>query len=248
LHSAQQHSQQATAMVSLSTASECIVAALAGPSFFDVEVAIAGLLADPNRATLELPCSLSAEQRKHAKKVAEKHPDLWCESFGLGKERRVHLFKRSSEGSSGVRVKNTFIDDWHREGPDERLVQSLPHNMFGHCLSAEQSSRAAPTEENLEVPALSSVGEHVPLALAPLPNLDGDTLLEDQVFALGTEIIIDGLLQAPSFNGSLGSVQSWDEATGRYNVLLASATAGGQRWAKIKSENLQHAAFPTSRL
>jgi len=237
--------------MSLSTASECGVAALAGPSCFDVEMAIAGLLADPNRATLELPCSLSAEQRKHAKKVAEKHPDLWCESFGLGKERKVHVFKRSVERSSVLSVKNTFIDDWidtGREGPDERLVQSLPHNMFGHCLSAEQSSSAAPTGENLEVPALSSVSKDVPLALAPLPNLDGDTLLEDQVFALGTEIIIDGLLKAPSFNGSLGSVQSWDEATGRYNVLLASATAGGQRWAKIKSENLQHAAFPTSRL
>jgi len=237
--------------MSLSTASECVVAALAGPSCFDVEMAIAGFLADPSRATLELPCSLGAEQRKHAKKVAEKHRGLWCASFGLGKERKVHLFKRTSEESAGLSVKNTFIDDWidtDREGPDERLVQSLPHNMFGHILSAEQSSPAAPTEDNLEAPALSSVSKDVPLPLAPLPNLDGDTLVEDQVFALGTEVIIDGLLKAPSFNGSRGSVESWDEAIGRYNVLLASAAAGGQRWAKIKSENLQHADFQTSML
>lgn len=237
-------------MASLSTVSECFVAALSGPPCYDVETAIAGFLADSTRATLELPFSLSAEQRKQAKKVAEKHPDLWCESFGLGKERKVHLFKRTSQGSSGVSVKNTFIDDWidtSRQGPDQRLVQSLPHNMFGQCLSAEQSSSAAATEEKLEVLA-SSLSKDVPMALPPLPNLDDDTLFEEQVFALGTEIIIDGLLKAPSFNGSLGSVQSWDEATGRYNVLLASATAGGQRWAKIKSENLQHAAFQTSML
>jgi len=231
-------------------------------SSFDVEMAIATLLADPDRVSLELTCCLNVEQRRHAKKVAEKHPDIYCESFGLGKDRKVHLFKHKSAMSSGVSIKNTFIDDWinaDRAGADERLVQSLPHNMFAQCLSAEQSAHAAqtvedhdaaPTVEDDDVPASSSLSKDVAVinALMALSHLHGGTLMEEQVFALGTEVMIDGLIKAPSFNGSCGIVQSWDAATGRYNVLLASATASGQRWAKVKSENLQHAGFQTSML
>merc|ERR1712187_861827 len=56
----------------------------------------------------------------------------------------------------------------------------------------------------------------------------------------GTEVMIEGLKKSPAFNGLCGVVQSLDEETGRYNILLANPLApGGRQWAKIKMENLR---------
>jgi hypothetical protein len=232
---------------------ECVAAALAANSSFDVEMAIADFLADPSRACLELPCSLNAEQRKQAKKLAEQHADIKCESFGLGNDRKVHLFKLMSGRNSmpgcspqGVSIKNTFIDDWIGDackGPNERCVQSMPHNMFCQCLSVEEASCAASTMEDSEVLASSSVSTATSSGASDLDCesrwADVD-LLEEQVFALGSDVVIDGLIKAPSFNGSCGTVKSWDAESGRYNVLLWAAVGkDGQQWAKIKSENLR---------
>jgi len=216
---------------------------------FDVEMAIAELLADPSRTSLELPCLLSAEQRKHAKKVVEQHPDLKCESFGLGKDRQMHLFKcklvdKSAKGDQivecspqRVSVKNTFINDWIENSPaDERVVQSMPHNMFGKCLSLERSRCDLPTVEGQ-----GSTSRLADEAESIMPQSANGVLEEDQLFALGTEVVIDGLVKAPSFNGAIGVVQSWDADSGRYNILLASATTAGQQWAKIKGVNLRQA-------
>lgn len=55
----------------------------------------------------------------------------------------------------------------------------------------------------------------------------------------GTEVHIVGLEKCPAFNGLTGTVLSHDEATGRYNVLLAPLSSEGKhQWAKIKGENL----------
>jgi len=205
---------------------------------FDVEAAIAGLLADPNRASVELPCLLSSEQRKHAKKVVEQYPDVTCESFGLGKERQMHLFKvNAGQGDETpacspqrVSVKNTFIDDWiDADGvcpANARVVQSMPHNMFAQSLSAEAAGQAiSEASANIkEAPATEIAASETQYS-----------------FALGAEVVIDGLVKAPSFNGAFGVVQSWDAESGRYNVLLASDAINGQRWAKIRAENLQAA-------
>jgi hypothetical protein len=60
-------------------------------------------------------------------------------------------------------------------------------------------------------------------------------------FPPGSEVIIDGLLKAPAFNGQKGVVQSLDADTGRYSVLL---TEGAGQWAKVKGGNLRWAMPP----
>jgi len=99
----------------------------------DLEATIAEFVRDEMRTSLELPRSLTAEQRKVARRLADQHPELKCESYGFGTERQLHLFKKDvgrANASAGigvigqerppngggaqtaVRVKNTFIDDW----------------------------------------------------------------------------------------------------------------------------------------
>jgi len=214
---------------------------------FNLEAEISTLLTDSSRSSFALPRELNAEQRKHAKKTVEQYPDLKCESFGFGQDRQLHVFKKEqpvyndanaeqlSECSPSVRVKNTFIDDWVQDGmpADRRNVQSMPHNMFAQCLSAEMTGPLlAPVESNstTTAPASSQVNQVT-------PTCDSNTV--EHQYALGSEVVIDGLVKAPMFNGASGVIQSWDEETGRYNILLAMPTAGGQRWAKVKGENLR---------
>jgi len=209
---------------------------------FDVDSVITSLLADSSRASIELPRKLSAEQRKHAKKVVEQyHPGLKCESFGLGQDRQVHIFKRASDGDQShncissdcspqhVSVKNTFIDDWIQPATaDARNVQSMPHNMFAQRLSAEMSGHGTSTVEernDVTVPTTNEVTSEFPSTA-------------EYQYTLGSEVVIDGLIKAPQFNGASGSIESWDAETNRYNIVLNVVTAGGQRWAKVKGQNL----------
>merc|ERR1719229_1867166 len=65
-------------------------------------------------------------------------------------------------------------------------------------------------------------------------------LIGNQALPCGTEVMIEGLTKFPAFNGLVGFVQSLDEATGRYNILLSvPAGPGGHQWAKVKAENLK---------
>jgi hypothetical protein len=117
---------------------------------FDAESAIAEFLADAGRSSLELPSLLTADQRKRAKKLADQHKELRCESYGFGAERQLHLFKRPAEtktlghathasevstpakAAGNVSVKNTFIDDWialegdQASGPEPIMFRSMP--------------------------------------------------------------------------------------------------------------------------
>lgn len=228
---------------------ECSSAACHTNDSVDIDAAIASILADPNCVSLELPCLLTAEQRKLAKRAVAEHPDLKCESFGMGGDRRLHVFRcKPKEGANlaldcsphRVNVKNTFIDDWvDTEGVsvDRRVVQSMPHNMFGQCLSAELSEHSkSSVEERGSTPPLR-VNEDA--ASAKCGTAQDLRLVEEQVIVLGTPVVIDGLIKSPGFNGSRGVVQSWDAASGRYNVLLSSSVIGGHRFAKVKAENLQ---------
>jgi len=203
---------------------------------------------------------MTAQQRKYAKTVVGQHPELKCESFGMGADRRMHVFKCKSTESSGndtlnadcsphsVNVKNTFIDDWiHADfvKADNRIVQSMPHNMFGQCLSAELAGLAMVEEEKINATCSSIASKDSTPRMSPRssprssPRWEEEPVVEEQLFDLGTTVMIYGLVKAPSFNGAVGRVESWDAATGRYNVLLASATSTGHRWAKLKAENLQ---------
>lgn len=227
-------------MVCGSTANIYCTGVMDAADSFDVQKAIIDLLADPARASFPLPSQLNAQQRKHAKKLVEQYPNVKCESFGLGKDRQMHLFKCNQvEDAQGclaptcsaqcVSVKNTFIDDWidatGTQPADARVVQSMPHNMFTKCVSAEVSAKASPMMTS------NCLGD-------PASYMEGN-LVEQQYFQVGSEVIIDGLIKAANFNGALAIVQSWDAETGRYNVILSSNTANGEQRAKVKGENLR---------
>jgi len=288
----------------------------------DLQAMIAAFLSDASSTTLELPQTLTADQRKEARRLADQHSELKCESYGFGEERRLHIFKKG--GQDRVRVKNTFIDGWEGEGggseapafrsmpprapenllertlqrcmdqndgmlslaelnlptagaehssagvpdstpasvsaaelpplPDnfqirntfihiesvpvvERIVQSMPHGMFRQCLEAELSS---------QVPAVASGGAPAPppgppsappTAAAPAV-IESTEVTDESLLVPGTEVIIQGLVKLPDFNGLSGVVQSLDADSGRYDVLLDTpAVQCGWRWVKVKASN-----------
>jgi len=55
--------------------------------------------------------------------------------------------------------------------------------------------------------------------------------------ALGTPVVVCGLVNQPAFNGLHGAVSAFDETCGRYNIMLDMG-AGSQRMVKLKAENL----------
>mmetsp|Transcript_65919 Transcript_65919/g.157630 ORF Transcript_65919/g.157630 Transcript_65919/m.157630 type:complete len:419 (+) Transcript_65919:100-1356(+) len=347
-------------------------AAESAPSDFDLEATINRFLADENTLSLELPRTLTAEQRKQTRRLADQHPGVKCESFGFGAERQLHLFKKGApppgqaastvagqdNGGGTVRVKNTFIDDWVAgeeggekepvqfrsmpvsllqrtlqrclvEGGDKidlpttmeelqasesvssprsdaanpadidlaahaalpplpdglkvrntfihietmpvvnRIVQSMPDGMFQQCLEAELSAQSAaeasvssttapapPTQAPSKAPpqllATTVIAE--PPTAAPLttPKVGPDPSIQppppsrpapdpaaQSALAPGAEVEITRLLKLPDFNGLTGVIQSYDAESGRYDVLLNSATGtAGWRWVKVKVENL----------
>jgi len=232
---------------------------LSANTCFDADVVIRDLLADPSCASIELPRMLTAEQRKHAKQIIQQHPSLKCESFGIGDDRQMHVFKQNvgmvpSKNSGdcsaqSVSVKNTFIDDWVQPSDttvDARNVQSMPHNMFAQHLSAEMSGAATSTSKGYSSAVSQIYSAATPMAgtaTKMAPSLVPQTAREPSLmeYSLGTEVIIDGLLKAPAFNGAIGTIQSWDADSQRYDILLTHATPSGHRWAKVKSENLRRA-------
>lgn len=443
--------------------------AAATPATFDVEKTIADFMMNPSETSLELP-HMTTGQRKNAKRVAERYPELSCESFGFGQDRQLHLFKKgaaskkeavvgltknegadapasqqarpltllervpevglsaTSNAGCAVSVKNTFIDDWvaaeskqkdvdapvmrsmppqlnksalhaalqeesgvmyvlsdqkpsmnglksavalcaspapstaapscdpsaspnspavsdlearvgmtpppfslaaaipapsmHVPSPtgiapppglsvrntfihigapeasDERVVQSMPHDMFRQSLVEEMlqslNSRAA-AKVNVSVAAAglscydaaaaalstcasdsvaSQSATSTPPRPFPAPSSAFGGYLAGTVLAPpvqqplqpppammprvqpppaapafpatallpGAEVIIEGLSKMPAFNGLRGTVQSFDQETGRYNVALVTPTATGHRSAKLKAENLKQVA------
>lgn len=62
----------------------------------DVAVAMEEFLRDPEQASLELP-HMTTGQRKSTKKMLEKYPELQCESYGFGAERKLVLFKQGAQ-------------------------------------------------------------------------------------------------------------------------------------------------------
>merc|ERR1712039_849182 len=62
----------------------------------DLEGMIDALAADPIAPSLALPSTLTAEERKRAKALVAQYTGLRCESFGLGSERRLHIYRVSS--------------------------------------------------------------------------------------------------------------------------------------------------------
>lgn len=125
-------------------------------------------------------------------------------------------------------VRNTFI---HIEDApiDERVVQSMPHGMFRQCILSESSNDAAPA---------TSMPSSEPEAEPTVYDTDDEA---DDIANLslcpGALVMVEGLVKLPAFNGRSAVIQSFDVATGRYNVLIASS--GGCQQAKVKQENLR---------
>jgi hypothetical protein len=302
---------------------------------FDAGSLVKNFVADSSKQTLELPRTLTAEQRKQVKREAEKCEDLRCDSFGFGSERQLHVFKRNFAMASrcevagaaehaAVKVKNTFIDDWavagagsddpkacrsmpaslaspnsrlmgmiseklpaiaemavlaksdtsgestcasseapspgfiFRELPeapvglqvrntfihfgettqpaDERVVQSMPDGMFGRLLQAEQDANSSACATQAGSCSSTTPGD----------SHAGNALVAGAVVP-GAVVCVQGLTKAPAFNGRCGTVQGFDADTGRYSVLLASATAdSGSQLAKVKLENLMLVTPPVA--
>lgn len=132
---------------------------------FDIDAVIKEFLNDSTRKSVELP-HMTSGQRKQVKKAADQHPDLKCESYGFGAERKLHLFKKSWEDAqldtqaeqkevmNAVNVKNTFIDDW--VGGNDQLepiiFRSMPDGMYRNLLQQEGS-------DGLTAPELSPIKE-----------------------------------------------------------------------------------------
>jgi hypothetical protein len=313
---------------------------------FNVEIAVEEFLADEKKVSLELPSTLTSEQRKLAKRIAEKHPVLNSESYGFGAERRLYLFKTSEgkqvdpqkAGAAGcVSIKNTFIDTWIEEDQsDEPIVfRSMPavklpvqavlsipskdtkvdlspvpespclagaispSNAFGISVdgaSPQKQAAATPTaahkqevqvrntfvhydetrEEERVVQSMPDEGRfrqrileeaaargQAPPSWVASPGAevevtnaghaaDRTPVSSEQVAATspedssplppGTDIMVQGLVRAPAFNGLVGKVQSFDQDTGRYSLLL-QMREGGQQWAKVKRDNLRLPPF-----
>lgn len=263
---------------------------------FNLEVAFADFLADETRTELALP-PMTTEQRKEAKRLAEQYPDIKCESFGFGEERRLHLFKTqngtaptgltrtgseksttasevdtpstantSHEVNFGsvfselIQIRNTFIHVEVSDCVDQRMVQSMPHGMFGKCWEEEvqkmkgdakktanqAAKQTVPREDSQEEvssvvhsDAGSTRTEEAPprVAVPPPPKQ-----APQGFFAPGCDVFVEGLTKCPAFNGLSGRVQSLDKQSGRYDVLLISNN--GYQLAKIKGENLRIAVPP----
>lgn len=130
------------------------------------------------------PAELSVEERKVVKNAAKKF-GLSSDSFGMGAERCIHIFKRGSSSTPALKpivysVKNTFVDepldpsqpvDTPAVGP---ASQSMPAGAFQEHLSAEVA-------ESLVVDALKESLEEANQeeALPAVPQGGLTTTVED---------------------------------------------------------------------
>lgn len=214
---------------------------------YDSEAAIAKMLSDEGCLSLELPRSLTPEQRNQAKLVAKQHPELKCESYGFGEDRRLHVFKRSA--TTCVKVKNTFVDGFVMDCNDGDKADAIIFRSDPGFLRKRKPlvSIGNLGEGKLELPPLPLHYESSQTSSEPSPPVTPGGAREDppefppgvfDTIAPGTWVVIQGLAKAPDFNGCVGVAHSLDPVSGRYDVLLASQ-ASGRRWAKVKYGNLR---------
>jgi len=86
------------------------------------------------------PAELSVAERKQVKNIAEKFGLRTC-SFGMGSDRRIHLFKRTEPVEYSV--KNTFVDgplDPNEPRPVGPAHQSMPVAALQQHIAAEEES------------------------------------------------------------------------------------------------------------
>lgn len=159
------------------------------------------------------------------------------------------------EDEGTVEVRNTFIHI--QASADERIIQSMPHGMFGKLLQsmAEEAEAEESSEKNTQEEATSkateeappTVTEQVPRSPARVvqpvkvelePAVAGASIAPQQHnFPMGSVVIIEGLSKCPAFNGCCGVVQYFDADLARYSVVIVGAD-GRQQFAKVRAENM----------
>eukprot|EP00434_Breviolum_minutum_P022486 symbB.v1.2.019843.t2/scaffold1644.1/size164340/13 len=214
---------------------------------------VTAFLADTTATKLELPALNDNERKKVKEKLAEKHPEIKCESYGFGAERRLHLFKVAgktkvkesltqflSEGSTVVPGPSASPEG-EQDPPTEEVATrvSLPtcgyqvRNTFIHF---EEAGTEVVTDQRA-VQFSQCLSEEAEKDLEPTPTLK-------ETFAPGTEVVIKGLVKDLGFNGLHATVLSLDRDMGRYQVQLSSADGSTGQMAKIKPENLRMTVPP----
>jgi hypothetical protein len=138
-----------------------------------------------------------------------------CNSSPLSEKREIQM---------PMQVRNTFIHV-QTESIDERAVQSMPHGMFGQFIAKETAQRDSNGQ---------SGSAFVEAVLSPPESHETPHM----TFSPGAFVVVEGLVKSPAFNGLSAVVQNWDEASGRYNILIARTNSACQQ-AKIKQENLR---------
>lgn len=124
----------------------------------------------------------------------------------------------------GLQVRNTFIH-FTTESADDRATRSMPHDMFYQSLLEEASGQRV----------CKPCGNMLPQGQNVVPVVTCD---DDCALSPGTEVTIHGLTKFPAFNGLSAIVELFDDASGRYSVLLPYPV-GGHTSAKVKRENLR---------
>merc|ERR1719456_1717311 len=84
---------------------------------------------------------------------------------------------------------------------------------------------------------MAPIVESSPTAAVSMPAVPMPPPGPPPRLALGTPVVVCGLVNQPAFNGLHGAVNAFDEQCGRYNIML-DLGAGSQRMVKLKTENL----------
>jgi len=235
---------------------------------FDLATAISEFIADSARTSLELP-QLTTGQRKNTKALIVQYPELRCESFGFGHERRLHLFKIGCELEAPqpatestpqqatslcapeashqelpllhmpFPVRNTFI---HIESMpvDERAVQSMPHGMFRQSLLLEAASK----------PSCKVAGDEAPVEVleakfdrTPSPASEPEaepTAQAEQRMPLGLgALVVVEGLTKLPAFNGLSAVVQGFDHASGRYSIMLVAANGACHQAKIKEENLR---------
>jgi len=235
---------------------------------FDVAIAISEFLVDSVSTSLELP-QMTTGQRKNTTALIGQHPDLRCESFGFGQERRLHLFKigsqlgapqpanaRTPQQDTSVcapeashqelplldmplPVRNTFI---HIESVpvDKRAVQSMPHGMFRQSMLMEAACKPSCKVAGDEAPA--EVFE-AKFARTPSPASEPEaepTAQSEQRMPLGLgALVVVEGLTKLPAFNGLSAVVQGFDHTSGRYSIMLVAANGACHQAKVKEQNLR---------
>jgi hypothetical protein len=136
-----------------------------------------------------------------------------------------------SQSSLALQVKNTFIHieselggDDEDEDESEEGFNSNARPMRRRFFSDDVASGRMASDRSATRPSTVNV-------------LGKPNEVAKELFDVGTEIEIIGLEQNPSFNGSIGTVLSWDAKSNRYCVILSNSSTPSGRFL-LKQENI----------